>query len=97
MAIDIHRYADLTMAHITKEHGESYAPDLMGMLGISVQLERDASESSSEVFDCAYNQLTDTLMQSLHSDEEGADPETWQAIEEVALEQKMNMPYLLTY
>src|SRR5712691_3143292 len=53
---------------LSKEHGQSYALDLVRMLGIGCQMERQARQSSSEVFDQAYKQLTDAIAQSLQSD-----------------------------
>ncbi len=37
------------LEHVTKEYGESYALDLVRMVGISIQMERDAHEASSDM------------------------------------------------
>jgi hypothetical protein len=84
--------------HVRKEHGESYALDLVRMLGISFQMERDARHSSSEVFDEAYNQVTKQLTKTLESDEWLTDSGTRQAISEASENAgKMNLRYLLAY
>jgi hypothetical protein len=83
------------LEHVVEQHGESFALDLVRMLGISVQVERGARESSSEVFDQAYEQVLGVVEQGLQSD--GIDPDTQQAIEDVALNGNLNMRYLLAY
>ncbi len=84
------------LTHIAKAHGERYAIDLVRMVGISIQMERDAHEASSEVFDQAYEQLTGVIAQDLQSDEEAAILNTRLTSEDVVLNGKINLPYLLT-
>src|SRR5207248_1865644 len=85
------------LEHVTKDHGESYALDLVRMLGISFQMERDAREASSEVFDQAYKQVTEAVAQNLTRDEEAVNSDSRQAIEDVALKGKMNLHDLLAF
>jgi hypothetical protein len=81
--------------HVVKEHGESYALDLVRLLGISTQMERTARQSSSEVFDDAYQQLVHGIAESLHNDEEEVmDPGTRQALEDATHKHQMNLRYL---
>lgn len=85
--------------HIRKEHGESYALDLVRMVGISVQMERDGRQSSSEVFDEAYKEVADSIAESLQREEETetTEQDTRQAVQEFASKGKMSLRSLLAY
>jgi hypothetical protein len=87
----------LYLEHLVKEHGEGYALDLVRMVGISAQIERDARESSAEVFDRAYNEHTEEILRSLHSDEEEELQQTPQEQKEEVHHSSMNLRYLLAY
>jgi hypothetical protein len=64
---------ELYLDHITREHGEAYALDVVSLLRVSCRLERNARAASSEVFDEAYEHYTDALLQALRDDSETDD------------------------
>ena len=64
------------------------------MLKLSTLIERDARESSSQVFDRAYNEHTEALLQSLQS---GQEEEEQPQEQEKVHHDSMNLRHLLAY